>query len=63
MLIYKPVEINKEKLLKNYNIEHNLNNSESVYIFNKGIKNLGNTCYINTILQVLYNIKEIKYFI
>ena len=63
ILLYKPVEINKENLLKKYNIELNLNNSESIYVFNKGIMNLGNICYINTILQVLYNIKEIKYFI
>ena len=29
----------------------------------KGLKNLGTTCYINTIIQMLFNIEEVKNYI
>ena len=50
-------------LVETYDIEDRSNNSIIIFNNRKGLNNLGYTCYINSIIQILFSIKELGNFI
>ena len=57
---YNPIEKTIQNLLSVYDNNNIINNSSSFIINKKGLLNLGTICYINCIIQILYNIKIIR---
>ena len=60
---YNSRESNISELSKKIEINNRLNKNIVYNTYLKGLKNLGTTCYINTIIQMLFNIEEVKNYI